>query len=553
MFCRSDIRTHTTVSNSAPQLSIFPTQASSTYPHAPYPLSSNDHLFVSAVMSYSARSPKRRRLSSSRSPSSSPNELASAPAYTNTHYSSTHQTQAPSGYAYADDDEEDGRRNAEADHAFYRGRHGGSTEIQEEDRDQDHGPPLAHEDGDDDDEDASMHTPRSRLSSTPSSRSRSRSDDDATPPPPPRLKTPREKYRPYTLKHVLKGHRRGVAQAKFSPDGTKIASCSSDATVRIWDVRSGKLQHVLQGHLAGISTIAWSPDSETLASGSDDKSIRLWNTGSGKAYPVPLVGHHNYVYSIAFSPKGNMLVSGSYDEAVFIWDVRGARVMRSLPAHSDPVAGVDFVRDGTLIVSCAGDGLVRIWDTATGQCLRTLVHEDRSPVAGAKFSPNGRFVGAWTLDGCMRLWSYVEGRCVKTYQGHVNAKFSLGGCFGSYGSEHDAGGEAAAGDAFVGSGSEDGKVVVWDITTKEVLQEIEAHEGVVLGLDCWRGKSGEDGGKGLLVSCGIDGLVKVWEEGDENGFDAVEALEAERVAKMTETNGVDEIDDVDEVDEMDET
>lgn len=53
-----------------------------------------------------------------------------------------------------------------------------------------------------------------------------------------------------------------------------------------------------------------------------------------------------------------MLVSGSYDEAVFLWDVRTARIMRSLPAHSDPVGGVDFIHDGTLIVSCAGDGLM---------------------------------------------------------------------------------------------------------------------------------------------------------------------------------------------------
>jgi COMPASS component SWD3 len=73
---------------------------------------------------------------------------------------------------------------------------------------------------------------------------------------------------------------------------------------------------------------------------------------------VPFVGHSNYVFSLAFSPKGNMLVSGSHDEAVFVWDVRAARRMRVLPAHSDPVRGVDFVHDGTLIVSCSSDGLM---------------------------------------------------------------------------------------------------------------------------------------------------------------------------------------------------
>ena len=58
-----------------------------------------------------------------------------------------------------------------------------------------------------------------------------------------------------------------------------------------------------------------------------------------------------------------MLISGSYDEAVFLWDVRTARVMRSVPAHSDPVGGVDFIRDGTLFVSCAGDGLMCVVET----------------------------------------------------------------------------------------------------------------------------------------------------------------------------------------------
>lgn len=189
--------------------------------------------------------------------------------------------------------------------------------------------------------------------------------------------------------------------------------------------------------------------------------------------------------------------------------------MRTLPAHSDPVAGIDVVHDGTLIVSCALDGLVRVWDTHSGQCLRTLVYEDNPPATCVKFSPNGKYVLAWTLDGCVRMWNYVESRVVKTFQGHVNQKYSLSGSFGLYG---PPGGKFTPPLCFAVSGSEDGAIVCWDIVSKNILQRIEGHTDVVLGVH-----SGKLDGRRLLVSCGLDRTVRVWEEyGDGlNGTSAV--------------------------------
>jgi COMPASS component SWD3 len=170
--------------------------------------------------------------------------------------------------------------------------------------------------------------------------------------------------------------------------------------------------------------------------------------------------------------------------------------MRSLPAHSDPVAGIDVVHDGTLIVSCAHDGLVRVWDTHSGQCLRTLVVEDNPAATCVKFSPNGKYILAWTLDGCVRMWNYVESRVVKTFQGHINNKYSLSGCFGMYGSPEV---RYSTPPCFAVSGSEDGDILCWDLVGKNILQRIKGHTDAVLCVH-----TGKLNGKRLMVSCGLD-------------------------------------------------
>jgi len=141
----------------------------------------------------------------------------------------------------------------------------------------------------------------------------------------------------------------------------------------------------------------------------------------------------------------------------------------------------------------------RVWDTATGQCLRTLVHEDNAPVTTVRFSPNGRYILAFTLDSCIRLWDYLSGTVKKTYQGHVNNKYSLGGAFGVGGTE-----------GFIVSGSEDGDLVFWDVRTKDVIQKASGHDGVVCWVDTCPGPEGK------VVSGGLDGTVRIWVDVNED-------------------------------------
>lgn len=47
--------------------------------------------------------------------------------------------------------------------------------------------------------------------------------------------------------------------------------------MKIWDFKTGQLTAKLSGHRDVVRSIGFSPDGTTLASGSSDKSILLWD------------------------------------------------------------------------------------------------------------------------------------------------------------------------------------------------------------------------------------------------------------------------------------
>ena len=76
----------------------------------------------------------------------------------------------------------------------------------------------------------------------------------------------------------------------FSPDGQRLASGSSDQTVKIWDSATGKELFALKGHAGWVYSVAFSPDGQRLASGSDDQTVKIWDSATGKEL-FALKGH----------------------------------------------------------------------------------------------------------------------------------------------------------------------------------------------------------------------------------------------------------------------
>jgi glucose repression regulatory protein TUP1 len=167
-----------------------------------------------------------------------------------------------------------------------------------------------------------------------------------------------------------------VASLALSPDGSFVATGCLDSTVRIWEVKTGRLVEQLNGHENLVFTLAFTPDGKGLISGGVDNTLNHWDVSAltlGNHSPTPdpskssiqptftMEGHRDIVYSVAVSHDGQWIVSGSRDRTVLIWDASNGVVHCMIDGHWDSVCSVDLSPVGNYLVTGGGNGEAKIW------------------------------------------------------------------------------------------------------------------------------------------------------------------------------------------------
>lgn len=165
---------------------------------------------------------------------------------------------------------------------------------------------------------------------------------------------------------TMSGHKEaitGCAWIKADNSIAKIATCSMDNTIRLWDVEVGDSTQTLTGNKAFLS-VSYSPLNHCLITGSCDRHIRLWDprTSEGSLVRQIYSSHQSWVSSVDWSQANpHLFISGSYDNVVKQWDVRSSNApLYDLIGHEDKVLCVNWSTD-QYMVSGGADNHLKIF------------------------------------------------------------------------------------------------------------------------------------------------------------------------------------------------
>ncbi|MFH0902056.1 MAG: protein kinase [Pseudomonadota bacterium] len=282
----------------------------------------------------------------------------------------------------------------------------------------------------------------------------------------------------------LTGHTAKVSGLSFDASGKLVASASNDATVRVWDVDSGKERLVLAGHDSVVSRVMFGAEGQLLSAGFDG-TVRQWDTerGTGRV----LLDGSMPLQALAVGPTGEQFLTGGVDGNIRLW-LPGRQVEKAVfHGHQDRVNSTVLGPVGEVMASGSNDKSVRLWKVASGSHSVLGRHEDI--VNAVAFSPDARLVVSGSRDSTLRLWSVtVEGRTVEE-SGHVGGIWAL--AFSPDGST-------------VASGGEDKTIRIWDVQSGQQRMLLFGHQSTVMGL------AFSPNGR-YLASASLDRGTRIWE------------------------------------------
>jgi len=171
---------------------------------------------------------------------------------------------------------------------------------------------------------------------------------------------------------IKNGHSDTVFGVRFSPDGTKLAACSADKFVKVFELPSGKFLKSFEGHTHHVMDVGWKADGRLLASCGADNVIKVWDYERGEQSRT-ITAHGKQVTRLVFIGSTSNVATCSGDASVKFFNVDNGGNVRNFGGNNDFLYAVGVSPDGSVVAAGGEESVVRLYNGTNGQLLKSLL------------------------------------------------------------------------------------------------------------------------------------------------------------------------------------
>lgn len=217
-----------------------------------------------------------------------------------------------------------------------------------------------------------------------------------------------------STQHLIKsyeGHNGTINMVCFD-DYQRAISCSSDGTIKQWDLETGQLFRTFTGHTSDVVAVYCLPDHLHLISASHDGKIIIWNKQTGDIVKK-IEADDEYIRALAISSNGLYAATGADDNLIKIWDINSGKLLNTLTGHKAHIYSLAFSQNNEYVFSGDDKGILYKWEIKTGKNIGELRgHADR--INKIYFSENGKKIYSGSDDHSIKVWDYETNVLDKT-------------------------------------------------------------------------------------------------------------------------------------------
>jgi platelet-activating factor acetylhydrolase IB subunit alpha len=323
--------------------------------------------------------------------------------------------------------------------------------------------------------------------------------------------------------HVFRGHREPLSSVVIHPIEPIIFTASEDGSIRMWDLNSRNLLQTSTDHTDSVTALALEPvEHRVLASAGLDHTVKLYDAMTLECTRT-LYGHEAVVNCLCWvGDSQKTLISGGRD-GVRVWDTQRAAIkqgfakdfwVRSLtvpqqsggpsangqgPSSSSAAGGSTSTGTFSAVVALAGGdgpGGIQVWNWSTAQQQYSIpdLHSNAvEAVCYSNFECDSAIIAAHGSPDMKESLKILE-RSIRVAQETAGSP--------------DAGAAAAADimskyePQFLFSAGRDKVIVISRITTRQAFLTLSVH-------DNWVRQLALSGNGKNLISCSDDGKLIV--------------------------------------------